>query len=71
VRQIAELEKHELVRRDRDEQDHRRAVVRPTGKALAAVESAAAIIFHEMQWVEPAGGQKNLIVPRTVHENDA
>lgn len=58
VRQIAELERHRLVQRDRDEQDHRRAVVRPTAKALAAVENAATIILREMQWVDPSRKQQ-------------
>ena len=70
VRQIAELEKHKLVHRDRDEQDHRRAVVRPTSKALAAVESAATIIFQDMQWVERRGQQTG-VTPPNVPENDA
>lgn len=52
ARQIDILEKHELVWRVRDEQDHRRAVVRPTAKALAAVESAGRMIIEQMQWVE-------------------
>jgi DNA-binding MarR family transcriptional regulator len=66
ARHVAELEKHHLVRRDRDEQDQRRAVVRPTAKALAAIESAASIIFQEMRKVEPRGPS----LPHTAPEND-
>jgi DNA-binding MarR family transcriptional regulator len=54
ARQIDILEKHELIWRVRDEQDRRRAVVRPTAKALAAIESAGAMIIQQMQWVQSA-----------------
>ena len=71
VRQIAELEKYKLVRRDRDEQDHRRAVVRATPKALSAIESAATIIFREMQRVDTRRDEpKNTTVRPRVPEND-
>jgi DNA-binding MarR family transcriptional regulator len=54
ARQLEILEKHGLVRRGRDEQDHRRAVVRPTSRALAAIESVGTMIIEQMQWVEAA-----------------
>ncbi len=60
ARHVAELETHRLVHRVRDEQDQRRAVVRPTPKALAAVERAATIIFHEMRWAD--GGQHRKVI---------
>lgn len=71
ARHVAELEKHKLVQRDRDERDQRRAVVRPTAKALLAVESAARIILQEMQRVEPRGQQRSVTVSRNAPENDA